>query len=280
MGLTLKNSNGSVGRFRMYLNTPTPVDPDAQAFITAAGITNPTQQSAINTLVIDLKGYSLWTKMKAIYPMVGGTSTTCKYNLKDPRDLDAAYRLVFFGGWTFSNTGALPNGVNAYADTFLTQIAAGAFNNSHLSYYSRTNNINSNFQVEIGMGMPANSNSFFNLFLRLNNSNLVAGGNAGSRSTSANNSTSACFGINSATSSTLQKIYINGNLISTGTSTQTESPFTAKIFVGSQGANSVPSEYSSRECAFASIGDGLTDTEATNLYTAVQAYQTTLGRQI
>jgi hypothetical protein len=33
------------------------VDPDAQAFITAASITNPTQQSAVNTLVVDLKGY-------------------------------------------------------------------------------------------------------------------------------------------------------------------------------------------------------------------------------
>lgn len=49
----------------------TPVDPDAQAFITAASITDPTQQSAINQLVVDLKGYNVWTKMKAIYPFVG-----------------------------------------------------------------------------------------------------------------------------------------------------------------------------------------------------------------
>ena len=51
------------------------VDPDAQAFITAAGITNPTQQAAINTLVVDLKGYNVWTKMKALYPFVGGTAS-------------------------------------------------------------------------------------------------------------------------------------------------------------------------------------------------------------
>ena len=71
------------------------VDPDAQAFITAASITDPTQQSAINQLVVDLKGYSIWTKMSAIYPMVGGTASSHKFNLKDPRDLDAAFRLVF-----------------------------------------------------------------------------------------------------------------------------------------------------------------------------------------
>jgi hypothetical protein len=37
---------------------------------------------------------------------------------------------------------------------------------------------------------------------------------------------------------------------------------------------------SPQECAFASIGDGLTDTEAVNFYTAVQRFQTTLGRQV
>jgi len=42
------------------------IDADAQAFITAAAITDSTQQSAINTLVTDLKGYGIWTKMKAI----------------------------------------------------------------------------------------------------------------------------------------------------------------------------------------------------------------------
>jgi hypothetical protein len=46
------------------------VDADALAFITAAGITDATQQSAINQLVITLKGLSIWTKMKAIYPFV------------------------------------------------------------------------------------------------------------------------------------------------------------------------------------------------------------------
>jgi hypothetical protein len=51
-----------------------PVDADAQAFITAAAITDPTQQAAINTLVVDLKGYNVWSKMKAIYPFLGSTA--------------------------------------------------------------------------------------------------------------------------------------------------------------------------------------------------------------
>ena len=44
--------------------------------------------------------------------------------------------------------------------------------------------------------------------------------------------------------------------------------------------NNIPVFFSSKECAFASIGDGLTDTQASNFYTAVQAFQTTLSRQV
>ena len=94
------------------------IDADAQAFITAASITDNTQNSAINTLVTQLKTYGIWTKLKAVYPFVGGTASAHKFNLKDPRDLDVAYRLTFGGGWTHSSTGAQPNGTNGYANTF------------------------------------------------------------------------------------------------------------------------------------------------------------------
>jgi hypothetical protein len=38
--------------------------------------------------------------------------------------------------------------------------------------------------------------------------------------------------------------------------------------------------YSTKQCAFSSIGSGLTDAEAAALYTAVQVMQTTLSRQV
>src|SRR4051794_10744124 len=80
-------------------------DTDADAFITATGITNATQQAAIKRLVRDLKGFqngiyytvNVWDSLVAIYPFVGGTASTHKFNLKDARDLDAAYRLTYTG---------------------------------------------------------------------------------------------------------------------------------------------------------------------------------------
>ena len=101
-------------------------DPDAQAFFTASGLTGATELNAVNQLVLDLKGFGIWTKMKAIYPMVGGTAALHKWNLKDPQDTNAAFRLVFTGGWTHSSTGALPNGTNAFANTYLDSATIGS----------------------------------------------------------------------------------------------------------------------------------------------------------
>ena len=122
--------------------TPPPaLDPDAVAFLSAAGITDPTIESAVNTLVVDLKGYSIWTKMQAIYPFVGGTATTHKWNLINPLDTNAAFRLVFNGGWIHSINGALPNGTNGYANTFLNASSnLGQFNHHH-SFYHNTDNV-------------------------------------------------------------------------------------------------------------------------------------------
>ena len=128
-------------------------DPDASAFITAAGITDQTQKTAINQLVIDLKSGGLWNKMKAIYPFVGGTASAHKFNLKDPRDLDAAFRLSFNGGWTHSATGALPNGANATANTYAKPSDIATQDSIHLSYYSRTDT-GRQLQVEMGVETP------------------------------------------------------------------------------------------------------------------------------
>ena len=106
-----------------------PLDPDAAAFLSAAGISNQVQSNAINNLVLDLKEEALWTMMDAIYPVIGGTAASHKLNLKDPRDLDAAFRLSFNGSWTHNSSGMKAASVssNNYANTYLTP---SSFNNT------------------------------------------------------------------------------------------------------------------------------------------------------
>ena len=87
-------------------------DPDAQAFIDATGISG-TDATAINQLVLDLKSNILWTKMVAIYPLVGGSSSSTKYNLKDT----TLYEVTWNGTLTFASTGVTVNGTNVWGDT-------------------------------------------------------------------------------------------------------------------------------------------------------------------
>jgi hypothetical protein len=252
-------------------------DADAQAFITAAAITDSTQQSAIDTLVVDLKAYGVWTKMKALYPFVGGSATTHKWNLKDPRDLDAAFRLVFNGGWTHSSNGAKPNGTNAFANTYLSPSGFLSLNNTSISYYSREN------LDYTGSPIAAFSTGNGLLLLSPRTDSGAPQDNSGVNNTVT--STTAATrrdGLFTASRiiSTAFKVYRNSVIYRNSTITS-NSLSTANLYVGARNNNnSSVSQYSALQCAFASIGDGLTDTEASNLYTAVQAYQTTLNRQV
>lgn len=71
--------------------------------------------------------------------MVGGTATTTKWNLKDPRNSDDAYRLTFYGTPVYASTGVLFPTTSDYADTHLTDHVFNNNDNS-ISYYSRTQN--------------------------------------------------------------------------------------------------------------------------------------------
>lgn len=253
--------------------TSTPaVDTDAQAFITAASITDSTQQSAINQLVLDLKTASIWTKMKAIYPFVGGTASQHRFNLKDPRALDAAYYLTFYGGGTHSATGYKPNG-NSYADTKLKPTDM-AQNSAHMSIYLRTN---------IDNGVDIGCNSATNRFWISANVGTgirpLAPLNLPTYAVTGPNLDTRAFYLASRTNSTTNKIFRNASLNynETGASAPPEA---YNIYLGAGNLNNSGWLYSLREQAFASIGDGLSDTEATAFYNAVQAYQTTLGRQV
>ena len=251
------------------------LDAQAQAFITAAGITDTTQQNAIKTLVTDLKTAGVWSKMKAIYPMVGGTATSHKWNLKNPIDTNGAYRLLFHGGWTHSSTGALPNGSTAYASTFLNPSTVLSLNSTHLSYYSRTTN---------GSGTLFSSvNNFYNgvLYPLYDNNRMYGRVNRTSATiqavTPVLNNSSGLF-IQNRNSSTTETIFQNTTKYDF--SFNSSAMPSVNLEMATYNEYGVRMIYSNLECSFASIGDGLTDAEATAFYTAVQKYQTTLGRQV
>ena len=268
------------GRWGVRANAPAIIsgnDTDAQAFIAAAGITDTTQQSAINTLVLNFKSYGIWTKMKAIYPMVGGTANAHKLNLKDPRDIDAAFRLGFYGGWIHSSTGAKPNGSTGYADTFVKPSTDLTLNGAGISYYARTLKeavgAYAGNGVTMGGGLGVAELSIFADYASgvdylANNSSEFSGGVLLKQQTGLIHNTRII--------SSSFKVYRNGSTVYTlplGSGNRTA----LSLYIGAvNGYN----DRSNVECSFSAIDTGLTDAEAANYYTAVQTFQTTLGRQV
>jgi hypothetical protein len=248
-------------------NTITPTwETDAQAFITAAAITDPTQQSAVNQLVVDLKADGIWSKMKAIYPFVGGTASTHKFNLKNPLDTDAAFRLVFSGGIIHDSNGITLNGVNGFVSTFFNAFTNN-LNNGNISIYNRTNNAGSYYDFSNLTGSFEQT-----IIIKFTDNKYYINSGTQTYPNFVNADARGLYSMNYNTTNI--KGYKNGSIVITENKVSTGVNNNYTIGRNSSG------QYSNRNYAFASIGDGLNDTEATNLNTRVTTFQTALNRNV
>jgi hypothetical protein len=258
-----QNYNAQKGRYG---------DADYLAFysrvIAAGGSLTETEQIATNQLVLDLKANGIWTAMKAIYPMVGASAAACAQNLKS-----SSFTGSFSSGWTFASTGVKPNG-SAFMNTGLAPSANISQNSVSISYYSRTNRVATN-EFDMGVENDGQSVIFMSIY--------YAGDSYGR--------INAFVDVGATSSSNTQAFYQvirnNGtqynwfrNTSKSVASQNSGAPLaTSAIYIGKVNGHGAGVS-SQKECAFSSIGDGLTDTQATNFYTAVQAFNTTLSRQV
>ena len=251
------------------------------AFLTASAISDATIRGGLNTFDIGLISNSLDTKMKALYPFVGGTASTHKFNFMNAADTNAAFRLVFFGSGTHSSNGYLPNGTNAYADTFLAPATVINDNNDgHLSYYSRTDNLGIS-AVDIGCGDVTTS---FDMIIKFGSNlggaciNMLDGSNLITNTAR----TDGFYVASQNNVNDIRNLYRNTTSLATQNVSQNLTPPTVTVFIGARNGptNGSPLFFTNRQCAFASVGNGLSATDVTNLYNLTQALQTTLGRQV
>jgi hypothetical protein len=275
----VQNYNAYATRFGLPPSILAPVasDPDALKFITIAEITNATQVAAINGLVTGLKSNNLWDKMQAIYPFVGGTAFSHKFNLKDPRDLDAAFRLQYFGTVIHSNLGISGSG---YANTYYFPLTSNtnASTSMHLSMYSTSPNsetfpgtVVGNVGNASGLHITPNYRnagiSYYQLYFAGFGGWLPLGG-AGS----------ADVGFYLASRTSLNDVAFYRRINTGNTSTSATAPYLA-------GTNNFVRILSAAfvqwtgNIGFSTLGYGLSAADAENLDTVVTAYQTTLGRK-
>lgn len=246
-------------------------DPDAQAFFTrvtaAGGTLSNLEKEAVNELVLEFKEYNIWSLMKAIYPMVGASSQACAQNLKS-----SDFTGTFSAGWTFASTGILPNASNATFDTGFNPITESQnVNSNHLSVYLRTNPEDNEY-VDIGQA----NNLWLSAIRWTTGTTFIYNPTSAIQIAVAIGSSNG-LSVNTRRSTTDFAFFYENIKLGTNTSSNTFIFSNSNVHIGSAGGSSF---YSGRENAFGTIGNGLTDLQQSYFYDAVQAFQTTLSRQV
>lgn len=275
--------------YKVTVEYPTGYETESIAFFSVnTGLTDG-EKTAVNNLVIAMKAIG-WSKFNAVYPMIGGSAATHKWNLINPVDSDAAFRLTFTGGWTHDANGALPNGTDGYANTHFeisgntppdppaTNLADTT--SFHVGFYNRTAtapgasdyflfgvqrsslsigwDVYNTDRFSIGMGEAADTITVTGVanFDRLC---LI--------SRTANNSAKA-FRDAAQVGTTVTNTY--SEIISVST----------PMFISALNSAGTAALFGYQQCAFFSIGAGLSDAEVTAFNTAINDFQTALSRNV
>ena len=245
-------------------------DADAQAFFdrvtTAGGTLTTTEKNATNQLVLDMKSAGIWTSMKAVYPMVGASAAACAQNLKS-----SSFTGTFSSGWTFTAAGIRGNVGSTYMDTALNDLNdLGA--SATIGCYLNSVGVGSAWDLGIynapnivGISVNNSGTTYINIKTTVYGAfaepTFVGGLYLGT-----SNGTN-CLAYKNAT---LQ------NTIS-----QTITGLNFNHYIGALNNSGTAFLFSDRRNAFTFFANAtFTGTNVSNLYTAIQAFQTTLSRQV
>jgi hypothetical protein len=165
-------------------------------------------------------------------------------------------------------------------DSNFNQSASLTPSNNHISIYSRSDINSGGFpNSRIDCGVTNNTSYAYTEMLSRDVGSASYANGSQNPAASVANSLGYYIGVGNVSDT---KLYKNGTTIATSSTTQTRTMYNANIYFAAtnDAISNVARYFSNRQYAFTSIGDSLTDTDASNLYTAVQTFQTTLGRQV
>jgi hypothetical protein len=244
-----------------------PMDVDAAAFITAASITDDAQETAVNNLVLSLKGAGLWSKFYAIYPFVGGTSTA------HSKDLKGAYNGTFGGAVTHDANGITGDATSGYFNTLFDFAAVGALNSASCYFYCRTDTPTDGryFYGATGtgpsrVGMGRTGANVYGAYINTNDLSMIL---------AASSDFSRHFAHNRS-ASTAQEIYVGSNRYNNATaSTQA---CDRDIAILARNSSGTFDNFTNANIAFGGFGQSLTESEWTAFRGIVDTFQTALGR--
>lgn len=259
-------------------NTPTPSSSpipsgttEAQTFLSVVASTKgsalgSTISAATTTLFTSIVSAGLWDKIGSFYPMIGGTLDCCKFNGKNPLNTDGAFRLVYVGGVSANNDGLVFNGTNAYANTYWAPGTQLPNTNGHISTY---------IQLISGTGQWLGADSAPTTRFYMGNAGTANAINSSGEQNYPGTPTG--FSVMTRTGSTNVQLYNDGTYNSYNDNAAASST-TNNSFIGARNNGGSPGNYTNMTTNWVSFGQGLNQTEAEALRSAVVAFETALSR--
>ena len=247
------------------------LDADASTFLTAASISAAsTEGIAVNNLVKQLKSDSVWTELRAAYPLVGGTSA------KHAIDLKAAYNATFGAGVTHDSNGITGSaGATGWMNTGMNFSALGIINSVGFYCFNRTAALTAGGRPFGTVGTNAR------FYVNKSGSTLFANGPmTGSLNTlnialSPDDKGHYFFARTGSSSTVLRK---DGN-VATGSEASVAAPTASSFFLAANDSTGAVANPTNANLAFAAVTTGnIDETKWVALQAAVNAYNTALSR--
>ncbi len=256
---------------------PAQYEAEAQAVIDAIQQTDVLtlrQKIAINTRILRFKQGNTWNKLRAYYGFVGGSPSAHKWNWKDPRNTNDAFRLEFVNNPIHDSLGVTFNGVNQYAKTFFAPTNV-AVKDLQLSAYLRNNNNSGDLAI---LGSRASNPFSLTLlasspqngpYVALNNGGIATG-----------NSTIAPNGLLVATFSAggEEQLWKDGILYSWSDRSVNQND--VGIYIGANNNNPSPGGFYANTYQSVSLGQALSPAELKQFNIDEREFQSLLRRQI
>lgn len=182
------------------------LDINALKFINAASISDNSQKNALNKFIKSLKSINQLQAgfidfnnpsnsiIQALYPIIGGNATSHKFNLVNPIDSDAAFRLIFSGTITHDSNGIKSDGTTGYADTKLSPRSILNDSNHGIDLFINSGEYSSTLSTEIGAGAAVSDR--FAIINNYGSTNLLRIYDKGIDENRANTNESNIIGVN------------------------------------------------------------------------------------
>lgn len=262
-------------------NTPTPTQTisyvEANAYLEAVvqaggtGITA-TVSAATQTLFTSLKNSGLYSKIDALYPFLGGTAASTKFNAKNPVDTNAAYRITWGGTITYSQAkGVIGDGATSAGNSNWYE-SGTTTGNTTIAYFISQSGAS-------GYEMGAQYSSGW-LTLQSSNGTNTRGsidtGTLNILTATTSNEAINFFGLTRTNNTQVSFVRAGGDV---QTITQNTTIGTSNVSMGILYAKGFGG-YTLRGVGSAVIGQGLTTTELGNLRDIITTFNTTLGRNL